>query len=268
MGAKLKYAPVYFCIGQIQHNPLLSLESYLPTIQERMRKAGYPGYKRSVQVAFKLNNAESSVPAPSERVDLYGFSNVPDTAGFVMTSNALSFQTTDYYNYEKFWSELKAGLEVVHESVGGLSFVDRLGIRYLDAVVPKDGEALSDYLAPHLLGLPACVPEASFAYSFSEALLVADGGSRVTSRTIIQNGEIGFPPDLQPLGLKVSESLSVAQGEHAIIDTDASISERQPFDMSTIETHLDRLHSLASDCFKASITPHATGAWSGVAEEE
>lgn len=42
MGKKYANAPVYFTIGQIYHNTLLSLKAYLPAIQERMRKAWLP----------------------------------------------------------------------------------------------------------------------------------------------------------------------------------------------------------------------------------
>ena len=272
MSAKLKNAPVYFTLGQIQHNPLLSLESYVPAIQESMRKAGYPGFKRSLRVAFNLNQAlvksegAPSEQLPTERVEIFEFTNIGDTSGFVMTANALSFQTTDYHHFEAFSAELKKGLEVLSSAVGGLSFVERLGLRYLDAVVPRSGESLSDYLVPHLLGLPTCMPEAQFGYSFSESLLVSEGVGKVISRTVIQNGAINFPPDLQPLGLKLLDRFRSLQGEHAILDTDSSLTERRPFEINEIEDRMDKLHNLASSCFKASVMPHALTVWNAEGE--
>ena len=66
MGAKLSNAPVFFTIGQIQHNPLLSLETYLPQIQESMRKAGYPAFKRAVRVALNLTSSMTGADDSSE----------------------------------------------------------------------------------------------------------------------------------------------------------------------------------------------------------
>ena len=267
MGAKLKNAPVFFSLGQIQHNPLLSLENYIPAIQESMRKAGYPGFKRTLRVAFNLNQALAgnegapSEQLPSERIEMFVFTNIDSTSGFVMTANGLAFQTTDYQNFEAFWAELRKGLEILSTAVGGLAFAERLGLRYLDAVMPKAGESLSDYLVPQLLGLPTCMPTAQFAYSFSESLLIAENVGRVTSRTVIQEGGIGFPPDLQPLGLNLLDRFSSFKGEHAILDTDGSFAERKSFDLDEIGAHMDKLHDLASGCFKASVMPHASKAW-------
>lgn len=268
MSAKLKNAPVFFVLGQIQHNPLLSLEGYVPTIQESMRKQGYPGFQRSARVAFNLNQAMSKgngAPAemPTERVEIFEFTNLDATSGFVMTANALSFQTTDYHHFEAFWAELSKGLSILSTAVGGLNFVERLGLRYLDAVVPRAEESLADYLVPHLLGLPTCMPEAQFAYSFSESLLVAEGIGSVTSRAVIQDAAIGFPPDLQPLSLKLLERFRSIRGEHAILDTDSSLVDRKPFDIEEIANHMNKLHDLSSGTFKASVVPHAVGVWKG-----
>ena len=69
MGKKMKSAPVYFTIGQVQHNPLLNLGSYLPAIQERMRKAGYPDFKRAMQVQFDLSCRRRGKRDPASRLE-------------------------------------------------------------------------------------------------------------------------------------------------------------------------------------------------------
>ncbi|MCV2356531.1 hypothetical protein LNV09_20515 [Paucibacter sp. B2R-40] len=42
MDKKMKNAPVCFVIAQVCHNPILKLGAYVPAIQNRMGKAGYP----------------------------------------------------------------------------------------------------------------------------------------------------------------------------------------------------------------------------------
>ena len=46
MGKKMSDAPVYFTVAQVQFNPILNIEGYLTTIQDRMRIASFPDFKR------------------------------------------------------------------------------------------------------------------------------------------------------------------------------------------------------------------------------
>lgn len=272
MGKKMKSAPVYFALSQVQHNPLLNLGAYLPAIQERMRKAGYPDFKRAMQVQFDLAPAiaareteQASQPAV-QMVERFLFADVPSTSGFVLQANSLSFQTTEYQTFELFMGQLKLGMEILGEAVGGLSFTERLGLRYLDAVVPGAGETLGQYLAIEVLGLPARMSKAKFAYSFAEAVLLVEGGGQVVSRTVVQNGGLGFPPDLHPENLKVADRFRAISGEHAIIDTDGSFTGRQPFDMAQLESRFTALHGLIDESFRATATDYARKAW-GAPEE-
>ena len=266
MGQKMRNAPVYFTLGQVQHNPILSLDTYLPTIQESMRKSGYPDFKRAMMATFNLTatstpdsgQTQQPVLQKSER---FLFSNEANTSGFVMLPNALCFQTTEYDTFESFSTELKRGLQILGDAIGGLSFVERLGLRYLDAVAPKAGESINKYLARELLGLPALMPESIFQYGFSECLLVAEGVGQVVSRTIVQNGPLGLPPDLQPVTLKISDRFSNVRGEHAVIDTDGSLTARRSFDVTDIERCMHGLHDLIDKTFSATVTDHARSAW-------
>ena len=86
-------------------------------------------------------------------MEVYHFASMDGSRTFILEQTALSLFSTTYENYEEFFGQLKVGLEVLTEAVGGLSYSERLGLRYLDAVVPGSGEALSLYLEPALLGL-------------------------------------------------------------------------------------------------------------------
>lgn len=274
MSKKLKHAPVYFAIGQVQHNPLLNLSTYVPAIQERMRKAGYPDFKQSIQAQIDLAatplgapDADAGAQPAIRKVEQFLFLNAGCTSGFVLQANSISFQTTEYDTFETFLSDLRLGLGTLHEAAGGLDFVERLGLRYLDAVVPRERESLGQYLVNELLGLPASFRRqtsiAKFAYSFTEAVLVSEGVGQVVARSIIQNGPLGFPADLRPDPLTVPERFRKIAGEHAILDTDGSFSQRQSFDAGAIETRLKQLHDLIHMAFRASVTDHAIQAWDG-----
>jgi uncharacterized protein (TIGR04255 family) len=260
-------APVYFAIGQVQHNPLLSLDSYVPVIQESMRKSGYPDFSKGLQLGFNLtanvaSDGGGQVQPPTVRLERYFFLNAGKSSGFVLLANSFSFQTTEYGTFEEFLEEFQRGLEVVQQAVGGLSFVERIGLRYLDALVPREGETFRDYLATELLGLPARMPEQTFSYSFTEASLqITDG--QVISRTIAQNGPLGFPPDLHPQPLQMAERFRGLSGEHAIIDTDGSLSARKSFDLNDVKRSLESVHAYVEKTFTAMTTDHARSVWYG-----
>lgn len=265
MGEKMKNAPVYFTVAQVRHNPVLRLGSYAPDIQDRMRKVGYPDFKKGVSIAFSLmpQIGDESQPHPPvvEQVERLMFFNTDGTRGFIVEQNAISFHTTDYDTFETFADELMKGLGIVHECMT-LAHTERIGLRYLDAIVPPNGESgLTDYLAPGVLGLSSRLPDdVRVSHSFSETH-IQTAECAVLARTIIQTGQLGFPMDLQPIGVKIADRFQLINGVHAIVDTDASIEGRHAFDLDVIKSQLIILRKGAGLAFDAIVMPLAVAAW-------
>jgi len=265
VGQKMKNAPVYFTIAQVRHNRVLRLGSYAPDIQDRMRKAGYPDFKKGVSTALTLTHqlgSEQQSQAPVvEQVERLMFFSTDRTKGFIVEQNAVSFHTTKYETFEALADEFMRGLTIVHECVT-LAHSERIGLRYLDAVVPPDGEAgLEDYLASGVLGLSSRLPEqVRVSRSFAEThILTAD--CTILARTIIQAGLLGFPMDLQPIGVEIAERFREINGVHAIVDTDASIEGRFSFDLDAIKSQLSVLRKGIGIAFDATVTSLAVSAW-------
>ena len=268
MGEKMKNAPVYFTIAQVRHNPVLRLGSYAPDIQDRMRKAGYPDFKKGIAMAFSLmpqigNESQPQNPIV-EQVERLMFFSADSTKGFIVEQNALSFYTTDYDTFETFADEFMKGVSIVHECVT-LALTERIGLRYLDAIVPPNGEdGLSDYLAPGVLGISPRLPaDVRVSHSFVETHMthIQSSECAVLARTIIQAGRLGFPMDLQPMGVKIADRFQEINGVHAIVDTDASIEGRHAFDLDGIKNQLQKLRKGVGLAFDATVTPLAVAAW-------
>ncbi|MFM9967824.1 MAG: TIGR04255 family protein [Burkholderiales bacterium] len=267
VGTKMTNAPVYFTLAQVRHNPILSLDSFVPGIQESLRKVGYPDFHRDMAVVFNLGNLAPAVggdmqkqPEPL-RLERFTFSNMERTRGFILDQNSLSFQSTDYDTFESFSGAFLMGMEIVHKEIS-FGFSERVGIRYLDAVIPEGGEKeLKKYLVQEVLGLANRLGEdARVLHSFSETQIRTLVGN-VLSRTIIQNGSLGFPPDLQPIGLEVADHFKKIGGVHAIIDTDGSFEGREPFDPGALRGRLHALHDEITKVFQATVTEHALNNW-------
>jgi uncharacterized protein (TIGR04255 family) len=260
MGRKMKNAPVYFSIAQVRFNTLMALDSYAPGIQDRMRKAGFPDAKKDALTTFNLNLAGNEVVSqvPAAQVARYVFANMDRTAAFLLDAGALSFQTTEYDVFPTFSATFLKGLETVHDAVG-LSYSDRTGLRYLDAVYPKVGETLHDYLSASVLGLVGKL-EGTLVHSFSETV-TATAAAKVVSRTIVQLGAVGFPPDLFPMELKVPERFRTLNGLHAIVDTDGAHEQRESLDINNIKDRLGAIHDEIDKSFRVTVTEQALRTW-------
>ena len=72
---------------------------------------------------------------------------------------------------------------------------------------------------------------------------------------------MGFPMDLQPIGVNIAERFKSINGVHAIVDTDASIEGRHLFELDAIKLQLKMLRSGIGMAFDAIVTPTAVAAW-------
>ena len=99
----------------------------------------------------------------------------------------------------------------------------------------------------------------TIVHSFST--MVKRENVNVRSRVIIQDGDVAFPPDLQPLTLTLAERFRALRGPHAIIDTDGWSDSREAFSVDRIREQFDLIHSGITKTFRASVTENALKAW-------
>jgi uncharacterized protein (TIGR04255 family) len=258
MGKPLKHPPVYYTLAQVRFNPVLKLKSFLADIQEGMRCLNFPDYRPETVLTLQVGpQGQAGViqQVPAER---FIFGNVERTQNFVLTTDALAFQSTRYGQFEDFSGALLKGLAVVHEAIH-LNFCERIGLRYLDRVVAGEGEQLSDYLVPEVLGLAARLdaPQAS-SYTETRAEM---GAVKLVSRTIVQTGPVALPPDLDLMGLQIEPRFGEHSGLHAVIDNDGFVERREPFSTTVVDSHLAAIHKFIRLAFEATATPHAFTKW-------
>lgn len=259
MSKKMKNAPIYYALAQVRFNTLAALETYIPPIQERLRKAGYPDFQPTQVATLVLSGQEVAKPSMATR---YVFLNAQKISGFILDQGAITFQTADYDTFDPFLAAFFEGLAILHaEAV--LSYSDRVGIRFLDAVCPLTGETMSQYLQPYVLGLSAGLHGRELVHSLSETR-TRSGKTTLVGRAIIlrqdQQG-IAFPQDLQPVPITPLDKFKQVKGEYAVLDNDSWIEDRQNFDMGAIDTTCRMLHDDVWQSFDLMITPHAKTVW-------
>lgn len=264
MGTPLKQPPVFFTICQVKFNQVLSLPKFVPDIQELFRKAKYPAFTPHRSFVFNVVIGEGQAnelppqPVPTS-VESFHFGNLERTKSFVLDSESLTLLSTNYGRYEDFSSEFMQGLEVIN-SILGLSFFERIGLRYINRVMPEAGDNIDKYVDSRVQGImPALDGEGIF--SFSESV-TRQGDVQLRARALIQGGGLAFPPDIPGTDLEIESRFKVYSGVTALLDNDGFIQKRQEFSVQTVKQCFDSIYVVTSSAFEKTVTPYAINLWS------
>lgn len=257
-------APVYYALAQAQFNPVAAMAKYVDQIQDRLRRE-YPLYDTQQVTHLVIPAPGQAQPTEPQIAHMVSWliTKSDRTAGFILTPSAITFHTTHYQTHNEFLPELLRGLMAVHEEVT-LDHVGRLGLRYLDAVLPRFGETVEQYLVGGLHGIEF---NAARRYTMTESVLATETRPLCPNGTLVARAHrmtapLGFPPDMQPNGLMVNPKFALQEPlEHAVIDTDHFVEGRMPIDMDRLEEQLVSLHGTIKDVFHAMTTDHARTMW-------
>ncbi len=265
MSERMSNAPVYYALAQAHFNPVAAMSKYVDQIQDRLRREGYPLFEPQ-QVTHLVvpgpGQAQQAEPQITHTVS-WLITRSDRTAGFILAPSAITYHTTHYDTHNEFIPELLRGLAAVHE-VASLDHVSRLGLRYLDAVLPRTGESVEQYLVGGLHGIAF---NATQRYRLTESVFGTDTGPLVPAGTLVtrvhrMTGPLGFPPDMQPNGLMINPKFEAKEPwAHAIIDTDHFVEGGMPIDVDKLGNQVLSLHAIIKSVFKAMTTDHARDAW-------
>jgi uncharacterized protein (TIGR04255 family) len=259
MGIPLKNPPVYLTLAQVRFNPILKLPDFLPSIQESFRQAGYPDFERQQIISIQLTAQEGKPPTPTPvQQERFLFGNVEKTHTFILDGQSLTLQSTNYGQFEAFSACFLEGLSIVHVTVK-LAFTQRVGLRYLDRVMPQPGESVGQYLVEQVQGLNSRLGGRPL-YSFAEAMNEI-GNIKLLSRVAIQEGPLAFPPDIEPGNMRITERFASYVGISAILDNDGFVEGREAFSTKAVAEHLDAIDKVIGTAFKTTATQYAFAAW-------
>lgn len=261
MGKRLTKAPVYYMLAQVRFNPIWKLADYSATIQEAFRKLGYSDAR--FEALSKVNladitDAQPGVKVPVEQALRYSYTNAERDFGFIVQADSVTCHTTSYETFPSFLRRFGDALGVLH-SVLDLDYSERIGVRYLDAIIPTENKNAASYLRPEMRGLREQFDGVPL-HTFSENVFRVDE-CMVVSRAIILSGSIGFPPDLIPGPLRLADRFAGYAGEHCTLDTDCFLESRRKFDVDGLLVSLQAIQDQASAVFKAVVTREALAEW-------
>lgn len=261
MGEKWKNPPVFYTVAEARFNKILRMEKYVPEIQDRLRLRGFPSYQKQEDLHFRvdLDNQKFQKQETSRWV----FLNNTRTECYVLRLGSIAYHATGYETFQPFSDKVVDGIEDIHEVVS-LACIERLGLRMLDAVTPKEGQSPECFLVESLHGTSSKIG-GKFKHSFLEAVSEADGGEILASRVFTVDGGLPLPPDLHPLFLELPNRLKGLKGKNATLDNDCSTSKRMDItaklDRNVVAESLKTLKACVNKAFYESITEFARKEW-------
>jgi uncharacterized protein (TIGR04255 family) len=252
-------APVFYTLAQVQFNPITQMSDYVSRLQEHLRRNGFPDFRADSQIEFAIRRLDESQPDVQQQKHLrWSFTNADCTEGYQLSANALVFHTTIYDTFQDFLQKTVSGLELVHDIVE-LAYTERIGLRYLDAVVPMGDDQLQQYLTPSLLGLSNSL-DGRLGHSFTETVAFIANGTLVT-RAVITDNALSLSPDLFPLQLELAPRFREVNGRHAVLDTDYFVAQRTKFDITEIKNQMLAAHDVVTNAFDSSVTEYSKEKW-------
>jgi len=248
----IKTDSVILAIAEVRFNPILNLEKYIVLIQDELRTLGFPEFSHLQSQGFQLKDKLSDKPPTPVIQNIFQFSNFNVSSQFRLNPQCLTFQSSDYKNFESYCSTFMEGLFAVNKILQ-LAYIQRTGLRFIDRLIVKKGDRIQRYLAKPELALFQKLGGNSL-YSYSEVKHQIDDVQLVNRVKVFQNSGIEFPSDIDPGDMVYPKRLLTYQGPNAIIDTDAFTEKKGKLSTETLWTKLFELHDLINVAFEASVS--------------
>lgn len=257
---KLHNSPLVYVIAQVRVSAVVSIEKYIPEIQERIRRQGFPRFQQGQIQEIRFNLGQDPKIITAER---YEFQDKEGTSGIILAPDFIALHTNKYDIGEHFEAMLKTALDIAHEVVQ-FSLAERIGLRYVDLIRPRQGEMWSEYLQPGFLGLDTTelgIRESLNRFEFIGVtnvgkLLVRYAQARYSQT---EQGMI-LPPDLIPNSLNYDMQITPNEVV-AFLDLDHFSEQSRDFEVSSIMDTVSDLHDILDQTFRRAVTETALQRW-------
>jgi uncharacterized protein (TIGR04255 family) len=243
-------------LAQVRISPVLKMKDYVPALQEQFRHKGFPGF-RSEQVHEIQLGTEPRV----DQRERWLFVDKENREAVVLSQDFVVLETSHYACFEDFTERLKSVLDVLGATIDATTLLaQRLGLRYVDLIVPAQGETLDEYLQPTLLGLRAGDLEIEKVLNRFEAR----GRTRTGQLMVrLHQNDIGapLPPDLLPAEIDLGERPLKGDEVITLLDIDHFSTSSRDYEPNALIDGLWQLHDYTEKAFLSSVTPLALERW-------
>lgn len=259
---KLTRDPLSLVLCQIRFSAIRKMPDFIPEIQNRLRRKGFPNDASGQGQAFVITQGSEGAKADAKALRRDEFRSKDECWAVVIAPESLALVTSAYDRYHGFHEQLLMILQEV-DAVAELhlSQIHRLGIRYIDVINPQEGETFRDYLKEPLHGLQTDVFLDNAQVIQSQTI----GRTRMGTFSIrIWQNDQGHlvPPDLLQ-GKPMPMRMNVGHGRLiTLVDSDHFVEGAWDYNVSNVLSTLDGLHQgMNRVWFNDVIKPHALHVW-------
>jgi len=176
------------------------MSAYIPAIQEEFRRHGFP-IERAGKVKQLIFGPAGGVPVQEDDRHRWEYRTKDETWTVLVMEDTVVLQTTSYDRFENFAEKLLHAVETVlteteHDKFG---VVERVGLRYVDLVQPREGEDYRFYLRPGFHGVADEVFKDGSHRLHVESTgktSVGDMEGKMVVRVVQNDRGFSLPPDL------------------------------------------------------------------------
>lgn len=193
----LRQQPLVLVLCQVRFSPVRKMGDYIPGIQEAFRRHDFP-IERAGKIQQLTITPDGVHVVEQER---WEYRTRDERWSVTVLQDSVVLQTTAYERFEGFAERLEAAVKIVlaQTEQDRLGLIQRVGLRYVDLIQPRDGESYRDYLRPGFHG----ASDAPFTAGSHRLHVESIGHTKVVDATgtmvlrVAQNDQ-GFdlPPDL------------------------------------------------------------------------
>lgn len=270
---RLRNAPLVHVLAQVTFPPVPDWAEREGELRAKLYNAGFQRYRpaemREVTVEFP---AQGAPPAVQHRVASFAeFIERDERFAFQSGPSSFVLHSTGYRGFDHFLQLATRGLQLLGESMG-VRLVDRIGLRYVDLIQVQDGERLSNFVSPGLLGFPfrearhLGVSQVAF---MTHSAGITEIGTLAVRSMVLPPGRF-VPQDLDIGGLRPPghvdaklPSLALDFDHYTIFSGPAASLPPLDYDVDRIGAHLQALHQTVRAAFDAVVTEHAISTWGG-----
>ena len=261
-----KNAPLAYVVAEVRFGSLLSLDPIATRLQDLIAET-HPRLVKGQAVALSFGEQGVS----TQVVPRYQFLSEDSHSGIVLTNDTLSLHTTTYIDSVHFAAELERVWSAWLQA-RPRTFVERLGLRYWDVLLPEGGLTVDDFFATPLSGVGTLWNERRLTRHTHE--LVYDVAGAMPHAAVVRMGTVPASqpqppafmtvPELTPSErLKRATEVGRASADATVgfVDVDASADIKRMLDVASFVECAKALHESQSAVFKAVTSKQGHAIW-------
>jgi uncharacterized protein (TIGR04255 family) len=249
---QLKTNPLICVLSQVVIAPILQMGQYIPAIQERLRKSGFP--------LFRMEETQEVELGPQAALKLgarWLFYDKDERLAAIIAPNFIALQTNQYFSFDPFTEKLANLLTVVGEEAD-VKLCQRIGLRFVNLIPVSPNKSFEFYIRRELHGINGASLGVSKSASRMETVGTTPLG-RLLVRLHSDTATNVLPKDLDPAGL--SYPGIEKNGRRVVLDVDHFSVEKRDFNVPALIDGMWDLHEYTDKAFRAAVTDEALKLW-------